>query len=354
MASVTFKAIAKQFPGGEAAVSDLSLDIASGEFLVLLGPSGCGKSTALRLLAGLEDPTSGDLLIDGLRVNDVPAGGRELGMVFQSYALYPHMTVRENLTFGLRNGPRKSRLDNAEIVRRADEAIDLLDLGALTERLPKELSGGQQQRVAIGRALAKRPKVLLMDEPLSNLDAKLRNRMRFELRRLHERHGTTTVYVTHDQVEAMTLADRMAVLNAGELQQVDTPLEVYRNPANAFVAGFIGSPPMNLIEGEAKDGVLQVGEMVLALPEHLVGSRGKGSLGIRPEDIDVVSEGGVPVTLEGEEHLGGERILHFNLEGQWMRMRANPMGEGNDLVVGQGIQVSVASKKARFFGDHEK
>ena len=351
MASVEFKSVAKRFSVDAAALTDLSLTIGSGEFLVLLGPSGCGKSTALRLLAGLEDPTSGELFIDGLRVNDVPAGGRELGMVFQSYALYPHMSVRDNLTFGLRNGPRSHRLDNAEIDRRVDEAIALLDLGELVDRLPRELSGGQQQRVAIGRALAKRPKVLLMDEPLSNLDAKLRNRMRFELRRLHELHGTTTVYVTHDQVEAMTLADRMAVMDSGRLQQVDTPLEVYRNPANAFVAGFIGSPPMNLLQGVAVNGRFSVGDTEFTLPAHLRGCSGEGHLGIRPEDIEVVVEGGISVTLEGEEHLGGERILHFNLSGQWMRMRANPAGGSDGLAVGQAISISIASKEARFFGD---
>ena len=350
MASVEFKSVAKRFSADAAAVTDLSLTIESGEFLVLLGPSGCGKSTALRLLAGLEDPTSGELFIDGLRVNDVPAGGRELGMVFQSYALYPHMSVRDNLTFGLRNGPRSHRLDNAEIDRRVDEAIALLDLGELVDRLPRVVRW-PATTCRYWESAGQATKVLLMDEPLSNLDAKLGNRMRFELRRLHELHGTTTVYVTHDQVEAMTLADRMAVMDSGRLQQVDTPLEVYRNPANAFVAGFIGSPPMNLLQGVAVNGQFSVGDTV-TLPTHLRGCSGEGHLGIRPEDIAVVVEGGISVTLEGEEHLGGERILHFNLGGQWMRMRANQAGGLDGLAVGQAISISIASKEA-FFGDDQ-
>lgn len=239
MVNVEFNGVHKQFDDGFTAVQNLSLEIKDKEFLVLLGPSGCGKSTTLRMLAGLEDVTDGKIMIDGMTVNHLPAGARGLGMVFQSYALYPHMTIRDNLSFGLRMMKGSDKLDDDEIQSRVNEIADLLDLGQHLQKKPKELSGGQRQRVALGRALVRRPKVLLMDEPLSNLDAELRHQMRNEIRRLHDELGTTTIYVTHDQIEAMTLADRIAILNNGELQQHCAPLEAYHNPANDFVRSFL-------------------------------------------------------------------------------------------------------------------
>ena len=239
MVNVEFNGVHKQFDDGFTAVQNLSLEIKDKEFLVLLGPSGCGKSTTLRMLAGLEDVTDGKIMIDGMTVNHLPAGARGLGMVFQSYALYPHMTIRDNLSFGLRMMKGSDKLDDDEIQTRVNEIADLLDLGQHLQKKPKELSGGQRQRVALGRALVRRPKVLLMDEPLSNLDAELRHQMRNEIRRLHDELGTTTIYVTHDQIEAMTLADRIAILNNGELQQHCAPLEAYHNPANDFVRSFL-------------------------------------------------------------------------------------------------------------------
>ena len=239
MVNVEFNGVHKQFDDGFTAVQNLSLEIKDKEFLVLLGPSGCGKSTTLRMLAGLEDVTDGKIMIDGMTVNHLPAGARGLGMVFQSYALYPHMTIQDNLSFGLRMMKGSDKLDEQEIQSRVDEIADLLDLSQHLQKKPKELSGGQRQRVALGRALVRQPKVLLMDEPLSNLDAELRHQMRNEIRRLHDELGTTTIYVTHDQIEAMTLADRIAILNNGELQQHCAPLEAYHNPANDFVRSFL-------------------------------------------------------------------------------------------------------------------
>ncbi|MDJ0657551.1 MAG: ABC transporter ATP-binding protein [Xanthomonadales bacterium] len=318
MSDVEFKATRKVYEDGTVGLDDLDLRIEEGEFLVLLGPSGCGKSTALRLLAGLEDITDGAINIGGARVNDLPPGARGLGMVFQSYALYPHMTVRENLSFGLRRTRGSDKVPPNEVVARVDEAASMLDLEKALDKKPKELSGGQQQRVAIGRALVRRPKVLLMDEPLSNLDAKLRNRMRFELRRLHEMHGTTTLYVTHDQIEAMTLADRIAILKDGRLQQHDKPLNAYNQPANSFVASFLGTPAMNLIEGRAAHGRFEAGELAFDLPPHLADADGPGFYGIRPENTHI-SEGGVPFTLGGVEHLGGEAIFHLEAGGHWIK-----------------------------------
>ncbi|MDP6865688.1 MAG: ABC transporter ATP-binding protein [Candidatus Poseidoniaceae archaeon] len=239
MVSVQFEQVNKRYDDGFQAVQNLNLEIKDKEFLVLLGPSGCGKSTTLRMLAGLEDITEGNILIDGMKVNHLPAGARGLGMVFQSYALYPHMTIRENLAFGLRMMKGSDKLTEDEITSRVDEIGALLELKEHLAKKPKELSGGQRQRVALGRALVRRPKVLLMDEPLSNLDAELRHQMRNEIRRLHDELGTTTIYVTHDQIEAMTLADRIAILDKGELQQHCAPMDAYHHPANEFVQSFL-------------------------------------------------------------------------------------------------------------------
>ncbi|MGB0780663.1 MAG: ABC transporter ATP-binding protein [Candidatus Poseidoniaceae archaeon] len=239
MVNVQFEEVNKRYDDGFHAVKNLNLEVKDKEFLVLLGPSGCGKSTTLRMLAGLEEVTEGSVLIDGMKVNHLPAGARGLGMVFQSYALYPHMSIRDNLSFGLRMMKGENKLPEDEISSRVKEIATLLELSEHLAKKPKELSGGQRQRVALGRALVRRPKVLLMDEPLSNLDAELRHQMRQEIRRLHDELGTTTIYVTHDQIEAMTLADRIAILDKGELQQHCAPLDAYHNPANDFVRSFL-------------------------------------------------------------------------------------------------------------------
>jgi len=239
MVNVQFEEVNKRYDDGFHAVKNLNLEVKDKEFLVLLGPSGCGKSTTLRMLAGLEEVTEGSVLIDGMKVNHLPAGARGLGMVFQSYALYPHMSIRDNLSFGLRMMKGDNKLPEDEISSRVKEIATLLELSEHLGKKPKELSGGQRQRVALGRALVRRPKVLLMDEPLSNLDAELRHQMRQEIRRLHDELGTTTIYVTHDQIEAMTLADRIAILDKGELQQHCAPLDAYHNPANDFVRSFL-------------------------------------------------------------------------------------------------------------------
>lgn len=355
MVAVSFKNTHKEFDDGYVGVNRLNLEIEDGEFLVLLGPSGCGKSTTLRLLAGLEDITDGEILIDGVRVNDLPAAARGLGMVFQSYALYPHMTIRENLSFGLRMAPKKERLPIEEINARIDEVCELLTLEKELEKKPKELSGGQRQRVAIGRALVRRPKVLLMDEPLSNLDAKLRNRMRRELRRLHELHGTTTVYVTHDQVEAMTLADRVAIMSEGKLQQHATPNDAYHHPANAFVASFLGTPATNLIQGEAKDGRFIAGELSFALPEHLKNASGPGQYGIRPEYARIATTGGIPAKIDIVENLGGEAVFNLDVYGHTIRILYHRSGAEkrnyHEVIADGRVEIDLAAPSALFFPD---
>ena len=297
MASVTLDRLTKQF-GSVFAVSDLNITLPDGEFLTLLGPSGCGKSTALGCIAGLEKPSAGSILFDGVDVTERDPHERNIAMVFQDYALYPHMSVRDNISFGL----RQQKLDEATINRQVDAAADMLDLGALMDRKPVALSGGQRQRVAVGRAVVRNPAVLLMDEPLSNLDASLRVKTRTEIKRLQREIGTTAVFVTHDQEEAMVLSDRVAVMRAGKLQQIGPPMEVYRRPVNLFVASFIGSPAMNFFEVEIgmADGMIQgrIGDNVLSLPLSVVdeaslagiGARRRAILGIRPTDLMVNAE----------------------------------------------------------------
>ncbi len=377
MSDVEFIAASKVYEDGTVALDELNLKVGEGEFLVLLGPSGCGKSTALRLLAGLEDISRGEIRIGGSKVNDLPPGARGLGMVFQSYALYPHMTVGANLAFGLRRGRGDAKIGEGEIASRVAEAAEMLDLGKWLDKKPRELSGGQQQRVAIGRALVRRPKVLLMDEPLSNLDAKLRNRMRFELRRLHEAHGTTTLYVTHDQVEAMTLADRVAILSEGRLQQSAKPLEAYHRPANSFVASFLGTPAMNLIEGAAANGVFTAGQLRFTLPPHLAQRTGPGIFGVRPEDLRVADgpestadpaagadsatdsgtssrdlSGTALCRIGGVERLGGDTIYHLQTGGHWIRALWRE-GDGRtaalDGAAGGQIRVRLAVPSALIF-----
>ena len=289
MGAIGLSGIRKVFPDGTVAVNDVDLEIDDGEFVVFVGPSGCGKTTLLRLISGLETVTAGQLRFDGQVINDVSPRERNMAMVFQNYALYPHMTVRQNIAFALR--VRKFR--QSEIDERVSEAARILDLAELLDRKPKQLSGGQRQRVAMGRAIVRHPGAFLLDEPLSNLDAKLRVQLRTELRRLHERLGVTTIHVTHDQVEAMTLGDRVAIFSEGSLQQYDTPQTLYRRPANIFVAGFIGSPSMNFIEAElvesAAGATVSAGDAELALgPQAAGGGAGTGGrvlLGLRPEHL---------------------------------------------------------------------
>src|ERR687894_13906 len=265
MAEIQFKEITKRYPDGFEAVQSIDLDIGDGEFMILVGPSGCGKSTALRMIAGLEDITEGDLIIGGERVNDLAPRDRDIAMVFQNYALYPHMTVRENMGFAL----KLAKEDQGEINKRVEEAARILDLEKHLDRKPANLSGGQRQRVAMGRAIVRSPKAFLMDEPLSNLDAKLRVQMRAEVARIQQRLDTTTVYVTHDQTEAMTLGDRVAVMRAGLIQQIDTPKVLYEQPANLFVAGFIGSPAMNFVAARLEGDTLKLPFGDLPIPDQL-------------------------------------------------------------------------------------
>jgi multiple sugar transport system ATP-binding protein len=308
MAEVILKNLVKRYGDSPPTVKSVSLTVKDGEFLVLVGPSGCGKSTTLRMIAGLEEITEGELLIGSRRMNEVHPKDRDIAMVFQSYALYPHMSVRDNMGFGL----KMRGLPRQEIDARVDETAKMLDLSHLLERKPKALSGGQRQRVAMGRAIVRKAQVFLFDEPLSNLDAKLRVQMRAEIARVHQLLKTTIIYVTHDQVEAMTLADRIAVLHAGYLQQLATPLELYERPANRFVAGFIGSPSMNFSDGVAENGsVTAFGERI-ALPPRLETFKGSCVAGIRPEHLsDAASAGKVPIsfTVELVEPLGSETYL---------------------------------------------
>lgn len=318
MASVTLNNINKIYPGGFQAVRDVNVEIGDGEFVVLVGPSGCGKSTTLRMIAGLEEISSGDIAIGDRVVNDIAPGDRDIAMVFQNYALYPHMTVRQNMGFGL----KMRRTPKQEIAQRVDEAAKMLSIESLLDRRPRELSGGQRQRVALGRAIVRQPQVFLFDEPLSNLDAKLRVQMRIEIASLHKRLGATMVYVTHDQVEAMTLGDRLVLMKDGVVQQVAAPLEVYRRPANQFVATFIGSPAMNLFDGELLQGVFHLrvktegpgpGGAQLSVETPI---NGPAVLGVRPEDL-VPTADGMPkladATVETIEQLGHETLVHVRM-----------------------------------------
>ncbi|MBY2967262.1 sn-glycerol-3-phosphate ABC transporter ATP-binding protein UgpC [Rhizobium leguminosarum] len=306
MASVAIDRVQKQY-GAASVIHGVSADIEDGEFVTLVGPSGCGKSTLLRMLAGLEDISGGEIRIDGRVMNDVAPKERDIAMVFQSYALYPHMTVRENMGFALKLQGR----DKATINRLVSEAAGILALEPLLERLPKQLSGGQRQRVAIVR----HPKVFLFDEPLSNLDAKLRVTMRSEIKELHQRLGTTIVYVTHDQIEAMTMADKIVVMRAGRIEQIGKPLDLYDRPDNTFVAAFIGSPSMNLFEGGISDGGFRIGGGVcLPLPPQLSQSAAR-TYGIRPEDLDIAKTG-IPATVLTVEPTGAETHLSVRVGTQ--------------------------------------
>src|SRR3954463_7957112 len=331
MADIKFKDVTKRYPDGFEAVKHMDLDIGDGEFMILVGPSGCGKSTALRMIAGLEDITEGELMIGGETVNDLAPKDRDIAMVFQNYALYPHMTVRENMGFAL----KLAKTDKAEIDRKVTEAAKILDLEQHLDRKPANLSGGQRQRVAMGRAIVRDPKAFLMDEPLSNLDAKLRVQMRTEVSRIQDRLGTTTIYVTHDQTEAMTLGDRVAVMRAGVLQQVGSPMELYNNPLNLFVAGFIGSPAMNFMPVTVEGDTVKLPFGDVRVPQSLrqrLGRHAEGRsliAGIRPESFEDASlvgdarDRGVTFTahIEVLESMGAELYAHFSVESEGVRSK---------------------------------
>jgi multiple sugar transport system ATP-binding protein len=352
MPSVELTNVSKIYGRGNRAVDRVSLHIEDGEFLVLVGPSGCGKSTVLRMVAGLEEVTEGEIRIGSRVVNDVAPKDRDIAMVFQNYALYPHMTVSDNMAFGL----RRRQIPEPEVTKKVQAAADLLGLTGYLQRKPRELSGGERQRVALGRAMVRDPQVFLFDEPLSNLDAKLRVQMRAEIKRLHQRVQATMIYVTHDQVEAMTLGDRIAVLKQGVLQQVADPFTLYQHPANQFVAGFIGSPPINFFDATVKaDGAtLEADGVGVTLPADLAPRleplRGKGVVvGIRPEDVRLTPDGpGMKVRAQADvrEPLGNEVLLHWK----------SPVGELISRVpgqsapeVGESVELHFAFAKLHFF-----
>ncbi len=355
MATVTLKSISKVYDGNVRAVDNVNIDIQDREFVVLVGPSGCGKSTTLRMIAGLEDITEGDLYIDDKRVNDIPPKDRDIAMVFQNYALYPHMSVYDNMAFGL----KIRKFDKEEIEKRVKQAAKILDIEELLDRKPKALSGGQRQRVAVGRAIVRQPKVFLFDEPLSNLDAKLRVQMRAEISSLHNRLQATMVYVTHDQVEAMTMADKIVVLKDGLIQQIGSPLELYNDPANRFVAGFIGSPPMNflVVDVTEEGGKVYVneGDFKLAIPEEqarvLKNYIGKQVVfGIRPEDLDYLEAEKKGLSIKANvgviEPLGAEIHVYVNTNKHQMIARVNPDVK---LEVGKDLYLFPHFEKAVFF-----
>src|SRR5690554_4962130 len=340
MATLRLKEVGKTYPGDVTVIQGLNVQVEHGEFIVIVGPSGCGKSTLLRMVAGLETVTQGQILIGGTVVNDLEPAERDIAMVFQNYALYPHMSVYENMAYGL----KIRGLTKAEIRERVQMAADILEIGLLLERRPRQLSGGQRQRVAMGRAIVREPKVFLFDEPLSNLDAKLRVQMRLEIQKLHRRLGTTSLYVTHDQVEAMTLAQRMIVMNRGVAEQIGTPAEVFERPASTFVASFIGSPPMNLVPVRV-DTLRRVRDdkgVGLDIPGRLVPASIEDRecyLGMRPEHMRLHTPG-IPMEVEMIEVLGSEQLVHGRHGDTAIVVRC-PVNETrkNPLQVGETIQV---------------
>ena len=360
MASLSLKGIGKRYPNGFEAVKDFNLEIEDQEFIIFVGPSGCGKSTTLRMIAGLEEITTGDLFIDGKRMNEVEPKDRDIAMVFQNYALYPHMTVFDNMAFGL----KLRKVPKEEIEQKVLEAAKILDLEQLLDRRPKALSGGQRQRVAMGRAIVRNPKVFLMDEPLSNLDAKLRVQMRAEIASLHQRLGATIIYVTHDQTEAMTLGTRIVVLKDGVIQQVDTPKKLYNEPQNLFVAGFIGSPQMNFIDAVCKvhgeEVRLEFGDFSIVLPPQKAKKLIDGGyadktvvMGIRPDDIDdsqiqieTYGDTVIEADVTGYELLGSEVLLYYTVADVNMTARVDARTTAK---IGDHIRLALDPEKIHVF-----
>ena len=360
MASLSLKGIGKRYPNGFEAVKDFNLEIEDQEFIIFVGPSGCGKSTTLRMIAGLEEITTGDLFIDGKRMNEVEPKDRDIAMVFQNYALYPHMTVFDNMAFGL----KLRKVPKEEIEQKVLEAAKILDLEQLLDRRPKALSGGQRQRVAMGRAIVRNPNVFLMDEPLSNLDAKLRVQMRAEIASLHQRLGATIIYVTHDQTEAMTLGTRIVVLKDGVIQQVDTPKKLYNEPQNLFVAGFIGSPQMNFIDAVCKvhgeEVRLEFGDFSIVLPPQKAKKLIDGGyadktvvMGIRPDDIDdsqiqieTYGDTVIEADVTGYELLGSEVLLYYTVAGVNMTARVDARTTAK---IGDHIRLALDPEKIHVF-----
>ena len=350
MTTLALSKIKKSF-GNLDIIRGVDLAIDSGEFVVFVGPSGCGKSTLLRMIAGLEPISGGELSIGGERMNEKAASERGIAMVFQSYALYPHMSVYKNMSFGLET----ARMPKPEIDKRVRKAADILQIDHLLDRKPKQLSGGQRQRVAIGRAIVRDPKIFLFDEPLSNLDAELRVQTRVEIARLHKDIGATMVYVTHDQVEAMTLADRIVVLRAGVIEQHGTPLEIYNRPANRFVAGFIGSPKMNFLDviaHDVRDGAISIGRQAELRSEASVATGAKLSLGLRPEHIEIDGAGGIELgslTVVHVEHLGGQTIVYGRLvDGQPLTVALDGQ---RAISAGSTLEVRIAAENCHLFDE---
>jgi len=352
MAHVSLRNVTKQFDDGTVAVRNVSFDLPDGEFLVIVGPSGCGKSTTLRMIAGLETASEGEIRIGDRTVNDVHPKDRDIAMVFQNYALYPHMSVRQNLEFGL----KMRKMPKPDRARRVAEVARMLELEPLLDRKPKALSGGQRQRVALGRAIVRNPKVFLFDEPLSNLDAKLRSQTRAELQKLHHDLKATSIYVTHDQVEAMTMADKIVVMDRGEVQQIDSPLELYNRPINRFVAGFIGTPAMNFFDGvleRTAEGIrfIEQGGAGLQIPLDDVPSAydRAAALGVRPEHLSLTDDSdrfGFPVPVEVVETLGNQTLVHFPTAAGLAIASVHP---DRSIRYGDRVRLRVASDRAHFF-----
>ncbi|WP_457586773.1 sn-glycerol-3-phosphate import ATP-binding protein UgpC [Ensifer canadensis] len=341
MAAITIAEVSKIYTGNVEAVKSVSIDIEDGEFIVLVGPSGCGKSTLLRMVAGLEGISKGTVKIGSRVINEVDPAERDIAMVFQNYALYPHMTVYQNLAYGLKN--RKT--PKAEIDARVAEAARMLEIEPYLDRKPRALSGGQRQRVAMGRAIVRKPAAFLFDEPLSNLDAKLRVSMRGEIKRLQKRLGTTSLYVTHDQLEAMTLADRLVVLNGGRIEQIGRPLDVYHRPASTFVASFIGSPAMNLINGRIEGSRLSVGSYRIELGDRAPVD-GPVTVGLRAEDLRLagVGEDGMLFQVDYVEELGAQRLVHGTIEDQALTLALSP-----EIPLSGDLAVTIATDRLHFF-----
>ncbi len=341
MAAITIAEVSKIYTGNVEAVKSVSIDIEDGEFIVLVGPSGCGKSTLLRMVAGLEGISKGTVKIGSRVINEVDPAERDIAMVFQNYALYPHMTVYQNLAYGLKN--RKT--PKAEIDARVAEAARMLEIEPYLDRKPRALSGGQRQRVAMGRAIVRKPAAFLFDEPLSNLDAKLRVSMRGEIKRLQKRLGTTSLYVTHDQLEAMTLADRLVVLNGGRIEQIGRPLDVYHRPASTFVASFIGSPAMNLIKGKIEGARLSIGSYRIELGDRAP-VEGPVTVGLRAEDLKIagVGEDAMLFQVDYVEELGAQRLVHGTIEDQALTVALSP-----EIPLSGDLAVTIATDRLHFF-----